>query len=280
MAATSMKDIKNRIKSVENTMQITKAMELVASSKLRKAKADIEKTRPYFESLLTTISEISASMNSESKIFSGRAQEKKFCYIVIAGDRGLAGGFNMNLFKKVLESAKEDGDVSILPIGRKVFEYFSHTKLEVLKNSFDIAAEVHIGDCLDMGKDIFKAFLEEKFDNVKIFYTKFNSVLNQVPMCEQILPVKELKKSDKKQLTLYEPSAEAVLSKILPLYISGVIYGAVSESRASEYAARRNAMNNANKNAEEMIGDLTLSYNRARQAAITQEITEIVAGSN
>ena len=186
----------------------------------------------------------------------------------------------MNLFKAVLSSATEDGEVSILPIGKKVSEYFSRTEIDVMKNGFDVAAEMHIGDCLDMGRDIYSAIKEGRFDCIKVFYTKFKSVMSQEPMCEQIFPIEKKREKNKKQLTLYEPSAGVVLSQILPLYISGVIYGAVSESRASEYAARRNAMNNANKNAEEMIGDLTLSYNRARQAAITQEITEIVAGSN
>ena len=130
-----------------------------------------------------------------------------------------------------------------------------------------------------MGKAIFEDFESGKFDSVSVFYTCFNSMLSQTPACDQILPLATDETVNKNHLTIYEPSLSGVLSHIIPLYISGMIYGAVSESRASEYAARRTAMNNANKNAEEMIGDLTLKYNRARQAAITQEITEIVAGA-
>lgn len=277
--ATSMKDIKNRIKSVESTMQITKAMELVATSKLRHAKADIEKSRPYFKLLSETISEVKSGLKNEHCVFCKKEKPTKHCFIVIAGDRGLAGGFNQNLFKSVLSAMPDDGEVSILPIGKKVSEFFSRRNINILENDFSVAASVEIGDCLDMGKAIFEDFESGKFDSVSVFYTCFNSMLSQTPACDQILPLATDETVNKNHLTIYEPSLSGVLSHIIPLYISGMIYGAVSESRASEYAARRTAMNNANKNAEEMIGDLTLKYNRARQAAITQEITEIVAGA-
>ena len=277
--ATSMKDIKNRIKSVESTMQITKAMELVATSKLRHAKAEIEKSRPYFELLSDTVAEIKNGLRGEQSVFKGRKNPRKHCFVVIAGDRGLAGGFNQNLFKSVLSAVPDTGEVIIMPIGKKVSEFFTRRNINVLKNDFEVAATVEIGDCLDMGKTIFEGFEKGEFDSVSVFYTRFKSMLSQMPECEKILPLSDDEAMDKRQLTIYEPSLEGVLSHVVPLYISGMIYGAVSESRASEYAARRTAMNNANKNAEEMIGDLTLRYNRARQAAITQEITEIVAGA-
>ena len=277
--ATSMKDIKNRIKSVESTMQITKAMELVATSKLRHAKAEIEKSRPYFNLLSDTLSDIKSGLKNESSVFIKKHNPTKHCFIVIAGDRGLAGGFNQNIFKSVLSAIPKEGDVSILPIGKKVSEFFLRRNIKVLKNNYEVAASVNIGDCLDIGKIIYKGFESGKFDSVSVFYTKFNSMLSQTPICECILPFELPEKSGKNHLTIYEPSLDGVLSHIVPIYLSGMIYGAVSESKASEYAARRTAMNNANKNAEEMIDELTLKYNRARQAAITQEITEIVAGA-
>ena len=277
--ATSMKDIKNRIKSVESTMQITKAMELVATSKLRHAKAEIEKSRPYFNLLSDTLSDVKAGLKNANSVFIKKEKPSKHCFVVIAGDRGLAGGFNQNLFKSVLSQIPGDGEVSILPIGKKVSEFFLRRNIKVLKNDYEVASSVNIGDCLDMGKIIYKAFESREYDSVSVFYTKFNSMLSQVPVSECILPFEVPEKTERNHLTIYEPSLDGVLSHIVPIYLSGMIYGAVSESKASEYAARRTAMNSANKNAEEMIGDLTLKYNRARQAAITQEITEIVAGA-
>lgn len=277
--ATSMKDIKNRIRSVESTMQITKAMELVATSKLRHAKESLEKSKPYFNLLSEAVSEIECALrDGESKYFSSK-KPTKHAYVVVAGDRGLAGGFNQNVFKSVLSAIPEDGEICILPIGKKVSEFFQHRNFKISEMGFEIAADVHIGDCLDIGKTIFEGFNKGEFDAVTVFYTQFNSMLSQTPASKQILPLSADGEKKKGSLTLYEPSLSGVLSHIIPLYISGIIYGAVSESQISEYAARRTAMNSANKNAEEMIGDLTLKFNRARQAAITQEITEIVAGA-
>ena len=277
--ATSMKDIKNRIRSVESTMQITKAMELVATSKLRHAKESLEKSKPYFDLLSSAISEIEGTFRNEKSIYFSDKKPLKHAFIVIAGDRGLAGGFNQNLFKSVLSAMHDKNEVCILPIGKKVSEFFQRREISILDNDYEIAANIHIGDCLDLGKIVFEGFKSGKFDSVSIFYTQFNSMLSQTPVSKQILPLKRNEAKTKKQLAVYEPSLEGVLSHIIPIYISGVIYGAVSNSQISEYAARRTAMNSANKNAEEMIGDLTLKFNRARQAAITQEITEIVAGA-
>ena len=275
--ASSMKDIKNRIKSVEGTMQITKAMELVAASKLKKARDRIEKSRPYFDFLKDTIRNIensSAGVNSE---FFADREIKKTCIVVIAGDRGLAGGFNSNLFRKVL-SDEHEGDVCVVPIGKKAEEFFTRRGAEILFDSFHVAEDVGIADCYDLGKFLCGAYKAGKFDKLVVYYTRFLSMMSQEPACDAVLPLKKSGEK-KKNLTLYEPSPEGALESIVPLYISGVLYGAMAESQVSEFGARRMAMDNASKNADEMIGDLTLKYNRARQAAITQEITEIVSGA-
>ena len=278
--AGSMKAIKNRIKSVESTKQITKAMELVATSKLRKAKERIEESRPYFEILKDTLDDISRSNKDFSSPFCKVPKKENLvtCHIVIAGDRGLAGGYNNNLFKTV---ALSENDI-VFPIGKKAVEHFERLGANIFTKDYAIVEDVSISDCAFIGETLAKAYLEGKFDALNIAYTKFVNVLSQVPSVTEVLPVvynEDKKETTRRNLIVYEPSAESVFDKIIPQYISGMIYGGISESYASELSARRNAMQSANKNADEMISSLSLSYNRARQAAITQEITEIVAGA-
>ena len=271
----SMKAIKNRIKSVENTRQITKAMQLVATSKMRKAKERIEASRPFFETLSEALDEISKNNKDFSSPFTKKA-EGKACHIVIAGDRGLAGGYNNNLFKSL---NYKEGDI-IFPIGKKVVEYFSKKEVSFFTTAYAVAADVKISDCNSIGQALAEAFLKGEFTSLDIYYTGFVNVLTQVPSSKKILPVESVTDKSKVQsLIIYDPSPEAVYEKIIPHYISGIIYGGVSESIASELSARRTAMENATDNAGEIIDSLSLKYNRARQAAITQELTEIVAGS-
>ena len=276
--AFSMKDIKNRIKSVENTRQITKAMELVAVSKLRHARETVEKTRPYFEALNETISEIEGTLREGTTVFSEKREKKRACFVVIGGDRGLAGGYNQNVLKMAEEKAAEFEEVTIMPVGRKIEEFFSRRGFNLMSTKYIVAENVNIPDCLDIAKPICEGFADGKYDEVILFYTDFTSLMTQKTESQSVLPF-EAGGAAKSGFTIYEPSASAALLSIVPLYISGMIYGALCESRASEYAARQTAMNSANKNADEMISDLQLKYNRARQTAITQEITEIVAGS-
>jgi len=273
----SMKAIKNRIKSVENTRQITKAMQLVATSKMRKAKERIEESRPFFETLSQALSDISRSVSDFSSPFTQEKKEGKACHIVIAGDRGLAGGYNNNLFKSL---DYKDGDV-IFPIGKKVVEYFGKKDVTFFTTEYQIAADVKISDCNSIGQVLADAFEKGEFTSLDIYYTGFVNVLSQVPASKEILPLAPSDDGEKKKALIeYDPSPEAVFAQIIPHYISGIIYGGVCESIASELSARRTAMENATDNAGEIIDSLSLTYNRARQAAITQEITEIVAGSN
>lgn len=272
----SMKAIKNRIKSVENTRQITKAMQLVATSKMRKAKERIELSRPFFDTLSEALSDISGSVRDFSSPFTEKKKDGKACHIVIAGDRGLAGGYNNNLFKSL---DYKNGDV-IFPLGKKVVEYFGKKDVTLFTTEYQIAADVTISDCNSIGQALADAFVKGEFTSLDIYYTGFVNVLSQIPSSKEILPLEALEEgASKKALIEYDPSPEAVFEKIIPHYISGIIYGALCESIASELSARRTAMENATDNAGEIIDNLSLTYNRARQAAITQELTEIVAGS-
>ncbi len=272
----SMKEIKNRIKSVENTRQITKAMELVATSKMKKAKERIEKSRPFFETLSEALSDIAASNKDFSSPFTHKNKSEKACHIVIAGDRGLAGGYNNNLFKSLNYN---DGDI-IFPIGKKVVDYFSKKDVTFFTTAYEVAADVTLSDCNSIGQALADAFIKEDFSSIDIYYTGFVNALTQTPASKAILPITSTETLKKSHLIIYDPSPETVFSQIVPHYISGIIYGGLCESLASELSARRTAMEAATDNAGEIIDELSLKYNRARQAAITQELTEIVAGSN
>ena len=282
MAGASMKDIKLRIKSVESTMQITKAMELVASSKLRKAKERQERSRPYFMGLKETLVDIEANTRDFSSSYQKQRDVKKRCLIMIAGDRGLAGGYNSNIIKAVTEKMQGDIPTCILPIGKRAVDFCTRKGIEIVTSEFIEAGSISITDCFAISNLVTQGYLSGQFDEVSIIYTQFVSMLTQTPKAESLLPLKaeaDSRREDLRTLVLYEPSPEEVYDAIVPGYIAGMIYGAMCESVASEQGARRTAMDAASKNAAEMIEDLSLRYNRARQGAITQEITEIVAGA-
>ena len=279
--AGSMKDIKLRIKSVESTMQITKAMELVASSKMRRAKERVEHSRPYFETLHKTLTEIAAADPRARNPYLRRAEIKKTLLIVIAGDRGLAGGYNSNVLK---QAQQEAGDVVVLPIGKRSAEYFVHHEVPLFTQEVLLAADITVGECFQLARRITEGYCKGEYDAVKICYTRFDSMMTQTTSTMEVLPLtmeptEEQKAQARRSQILYKPSSEEVFRAIIPEYVAGIVYGAVCESVASELAARRTAMDAATKNAGEMIDHLNLYYNRARQAAITQEITEIVAGA-
>jgi len=279
--AGSMKDIKLRIKSVESTMQITKAMELVASSKMRRAKERVEHSRPYFETLHKTLTEIAAADPRARNPYLRRAEIKKTLLIVIAGDRGLAGGYNSNVLK---QAQQETGDVVVLPIGKRSAEYFVHHEVPLFTQEVLLAADITVGECFQLARRITEGYCKGEYDAVKICYTRFDSMMTQTASTMEVLPLsieptEQQKAEARRSQILYKPSSEEVFRAIIPEYVAGIVYGAVCESVASELAARRTAMDAATKNAGEMIDHLNLYYNRARQAAITQEITEIVAGA-
>ena len=280
MAGASLRDIRGRIKSIESTKKITKAMELVASSKVRKARENAERTRMFYGILDAAIADLENSGSGFENIFSKKREVKKICYIVIAGDRGLAGGFNNNVFKMVAEDAGNT-PYCVMPIGKKAEEHFTHIGKDIVYNHYPLTAEIHVASCVEIGKLVAEGFKKGDFDRVCVVYTEFVSMISQVASLKNVLPLpqKASAESGAKMLTLYEPDPAEIYERIVPQYISGTIYNSVCESLASEYAARRSAMDSATKNATEMIDDLTLKYNRARQNVITQELNEIVAGA-
>ena len=284
--AANMKAVKLRIKSVQSTMQITKAMELVASSKLRKAKERAEVCRPYFRTLYETLKEIAVNNTEFNSVYAAESKSNKYCYVVIAGERVLAGGYNANLFK-CMEADSAGRDYMVLPIGKKAVEYYSRKEVEAVTEEFGEVADISVGDCFEIAHLLCKEFRKGTFGHIQLCYTGFVSMLSQKPDVFSILPLTDIKEEAEKRekasvsrnLILYEPGSTEVFDAIVPEYLAGLIYGAVCESQASELAARRTAMDAATKNAGEMIDQLNLYYNRARQASITQEITEIVAGA-
>ena len=280
MAGVSTKEIKNRIRSMESTKQITKAMEMVAASKLRHAQARVQDSRPYFEILHATISDIVNTNNEFSSAYLQQRPVKKSVYVVIAGDRGLAGGYNSNILK-LAEKEFENKDVCVLPIGKKAVDYFRSHNVALITEQYASAADMQVGDCFSLAKQLCKMYVSGEADEIWIGYTDFVSVLSQTPAVLQMLPLIGHNADTQSQQSdiLYEPGSEEVFEAIVPEYVGGMIYGALCESRAAEQAARRTAMDAATQNAEDMIADLSLKFNQARQAAITQEITEIVAGS-
>ncbi len=279
MAGVSVKQIKGRIRSMESTKQITKAMEMVASSKLRKAQTQVQASRPYFEILYGAMQEILGANGELTSPYLMSRPVKKTCCVVIGGDRGLAGGYNSNVFKMVLEQVDQENAV-LLPVGKKTLDYFQSHGFSCLTANYAQAETVSMGDCFTAAKDLCRGFLAGEYDRVCVAYTNFRSVLSQVPEIRTLLPLEAPQKgAHRPSELLYEPDGETVFAAIVPEYLGGILYGALCESRASEQAARRTAMDNATQNAQEMISQLSLQYNRARQSAITQEITEIIAGS-
>lgn len=279
-----MKEIKTRIKSVESTKQITKAMELVSSSKFRKAKERAQSSRPYFNTLYNTVQDIAKNTGNSRNVFLKERKVNNVCYIVIAGDRGLAGGYNSNILKAVLADNKHKTG-KVISIGKKAKESLSKRGYEII-DSIESVEDAVYEDANRVAQRAMEAYKNGEVDEVNLVYTEFISALTQEPKVVKLLPVtidnnnnkEEVKKS--KAAVQYLPSADAVLGYVLPKYVSGSVYGAIAESYASEQAARRTAMESATDNANEMISKLELVYNRARQAAVTQEISEIVAGAS
>ena len=275
--AAGMNDIKARIKSVESTMQITKAMERVATSKLRRAKETVERTRPFYQILGKAINDIVSNSDEASQVWFDNSQSSKTLFIVFAGDRGLAGGFNSNIFK-LTEKLSEGKEAIWLPIGKKALEYAKHRHYALYSDLFADVSDQSVGSILTLGKIVSDGFRQGDFGNVILVFTQFVSMMTQTPVYENLLPLQKLEDSKKIEFVTDSNPSE-ILDRIVPEYVGGILYSSLCESLASESGARRMAMNSANKNAEEIIGNLMLHYNRVRQAAITQEITEIVSGA-
>lgn len=273
---SNAKSLRTRIKSVNSTMHITKAMEIVASSKFKKAMNAMEKSRMYYGALQQVFDSLSYSR--EKSVFFESRPIKKSCIIVIAGDRGMAGGYNNNIFKMASAFA-EDNNVCVIPVGKKAMEYFKRRGFEIYSEEFVSSEKIDHEVLNGLSKRLAHDFANAVIDEIKVFHTRYLTILSQEASVTDILPIVGDDSSGKVTDFMYEPGVGAVLNTAVPQFVAGMIYGVVAESFVCELSARRNAMNSANKNAEEMIEKLNLEYNRARQSAITQEITEIVAGS-
>lgn len=282
MASGNMKDIKRRIKSIESTMQITKAMQLVSSSKFRRAKEKADFAMPYFNTVYETMCEIATEDRFFNSLYVRGNDSKVTLMVVIAGDRGLAGGYNSNAIRLALSRIEENGgDTVIIPIGKKAVEFFSKRNFKILKSFENIGENMTIYHAMDIAEIIINSYKKHKsIGRVELIFTDYVSPILQEARHINIIPLDRIKDDSPLSVTRYEPSAGEVFDSLIPKYVSGLIYGAVVCSFASEQAARRNAMENATDNAEEMINNLSLIYNRARQTAITQEITEIVGGAS
>ncbi len=275
----STKDVKIRIKSVESTQQITRAMGLVASSKLRRAKERMDCSQHYFVAMRDTLGDIAAKMNNAKSLYISGREVKKVCYVVIAGDRGLAGGYNNNVLRLFAEHSVGK-NICVIPLGKRVDEYCKSHSVEVLTDAYAVVEAVDRHECAALSRMTVQMYADGVFDELYLIYTQFNSMLSQSPKIMRLLPlqVPEDVKHDN-HFVLYEPGIQAVFEAVVPEYLTGIFYGAVAESYCCELTSRRNAMDAAGKNAEEMLEKLNLDYNRARQSAITQEITEIIAGA-
>ena len=279
-----MQEIKRRIKSVESTKKITKAMELVATSKLRKTRNQLEQSKPYYTNVAQTVAEILANCkgNNDSIYLVENKDIEKEVFIVIASSLGLCGGYNANIFKEI-KGAIKPGDY-VYSIGSNSTSYLLKNHQGVTDHKFDdLNTTFDFKDVTKLVAELTKMYREKEISKIKIVYTEFVNNLTFRPRIVTLLPVDP---SDfdhieiSKKSTLFEPSPEEVLDSLIPMYLQAVIYGYIIESATSENAARRTSMENANDNADELTEQLLLKYNQARQTAITNEISEIVAGAN
>jgi F-type H+-transporting ATPase subunit gamma len=281
----SMRDIKRRIKSVNSTRQITKAMNLVASSKLSRAKGRFISTQPFFRQTRKAIAQIVTGSSGISHPYLKEREVKNTCVMVITGDRGLCGGYNTNVCKTAISVADERENITFVTIGNKGREYLKHRHKDISASYRGISEKPQYCDARIIGEEVLKKYDAGEIDEVYLAYTEFISTISNEPKLIKLLPMDASEFSDEhleksSTLTIYEPSEEEVLDYIVPKYVNTILYGAMVESAACELSSRMTAMDSATENASEMIDDLNLLYNRVRQGAITQEITEIVGGSN
>ncbi|MFP4697374.1 MAG: ATP synthase F1 subunit gamma [Eubacteriales bacterium] len=277
----SIRDIKRRKTSIQNTQQITKAMKLVSTAKFQKAKINAEETRAYFSKMYDTVTSILSKTEAINHPFLVKNESNKKGYIVITSNRGLAGGYNANIIKLIANKERNPEEVLTYAVGRKGKDGLKRRGFKIEKDLSYMIDNPIYNDAVKIGKVVLDAYFEHKISEIYLVYTDFKTTLTQESKILKLLPINKLElEGDKKgALMNYEPSEEEVLNSMIPRYIYSLIYGALRESIASEQGARMTAMDSATKNAGEMIEGLTLEFNRARQASITQEISEIVGGA-
>ena len=282
LMASNMQSIKRRIKSVESTEKITKAMQLVATSKLRKTRNQLDELKPYYSKVQETVATLLESNKGMiDHPYLKTHQDGKTVYIVITSSLGLCGGYNANVFKTMKEVIQEQDEVYM--IGTKGMSYLRHRNMSCNEDYISLNSTLEFKDIERMVNELTKRYRNQDISHIKMIYTQFVNNLTFTPRVVDLLPVntedfKDIEVSKKE--TLFEPSPNAVLDSLIPMYLQSVIYGYLVESVTSENASRRTSMENATDNAQELIEDLLLKYNQARQTAITNEISEIVAGAN
>lgn len=278
----SLRDIETRIGSTKKTSQITKAMQMVSASKLTRAEMNAKSFVPYMEKIEEVVEAIaSATKDSGHPMLTSRPV-KKTAYIVVTSDRGLVGGYNSNILravtKKIAERHASKDEVEIITIGRKGYEFFNRLEYNVVDSVIGVSDHPQFSEVKDLAKRAVGMFTDGKVDEVYLYYNHFISAISNEATERQLLPLTDLSTASAVSTYEFEPSADVILETLLPQYAETLIYGAVLDGKASEHASSMTAMQTATDNATELIDDLTLLFNRARQAAITQEITEIVGG--
>ena len=287
----SLDDLKKRIKSVKSTQKITKAMKMVAAAKLRKAQENAEKGRPYSQKMQNIILNLTKTIHdplNAPKLLVGTGQDKTYLCVILTADRGLCGGFNSNIcklaktnFKKIIGEGK---NLKIITVGSKGLDQIKreYGKYVIKKYSFKDKKQISFNEAQIIGSEIIKLFKQEEFDKCILFYNNFKNVITQVPQAQQIIPVKDISSEEKEEnLNFYEfePDEDEILEDLLPKNISTQIFKAFLENAASEQGSRMTAMDNATRNAGELVDKLTINYNRSRQASITKELIEIISGA-
>ena len=287
----SLDDLKKRIKSVKSTQKITKAMKMVAAAKLKKAQENAERGRPYSEKLQNIILNLTKSISdiaNAPKLLAGNGKDNIYLCVVITADRGLCGGFNSNIcklaknyFKKFLKEGKE---LKIITVGSKGHDQIKteYGQYIIDKKSFKEKKQISFLEANEIGKKVIELFEQEQFDKCFIFYNKFKNVISQIPQQQQVIPAKlenTDKKDEEKSSYEFEPEEDEILEDLLPKNISTQIFKAFLENSASEQGSRMTAMDNATRNAGDLVDKLTINYNRSRQAAITKELIEIISGA-
>ncbi|WP_306120583.1 MULTISPECIES: F0F1 ATP synthase subunit gamma [unclassified Roseitalea] len=286
----SLKDLRNRISSVKATQKITKAMQMVAAAKLRRAQESAEAARPYSQRMSAVLANLSASVDSEDApaLMTGTGREDTHLLICCTAERGLCGGFNSSIAKKTREDARalqgEGKTVKILCVGKKGYDILRREFADIIIDRIDMREVKNVGfaDADAIGKRVIALFEEGAFDVATLYYSEFKSVISQIPKGQRIIPAAdaaEEAETGSSSIYEYEPDASAILEDLVPRNISVQIFRALLENAASEQGARMTAMDNATRNAGEMIDKLTLSYNRQRQAQITKELIEIISGA-
>lgn len=285
----ALKEVRNRIKSVQSTQQITKAMKMVSAAKLRRAQDAIVQMRPYAKKLQEMLSNIVS--NADGDVNMALAKERpveKVLIIVITSDRGLCGGYNSNLIKLAKHEIKEKyaaqsskGNVEMLPLGKKGYEHFSKNKFKVVDSYWNIFSDLNFENVAAAAKYAMDTFAKGEVDAVELVYSEFKNAGTQMFITEQFLPVKksETKKGETKADFIFEPDKNVLIEELMPKILNTQLYKAMLDAHASEHGARMTAMDKATENANELLKSLKISYNRARQAAITTELTEIVSGA-